>query len=226
MYGRSYEDKTLNFEASGALKDAALVMRDRETDSWWSIMTADAIGGPLEGTGLEELPIGEKTIWGEWRAEHPESLVLSVDGVEHDSSNPYANYFTSDRTFRGAEVDDDRLGAKAPIYAFQRGGTAYAAPHAAIEGGALFPAGDGQVFFLHREPGASVFAGTTAWVLPAERAEELASPQSVAEWIASGAGDSTTGAQRLTGFDTYWYTWVAVHPDSRLLENASGTARD
>ena len=40
-------DEELNFEASGALLDASLVMRDRETDSWWSIMTSDAIGGDL-----------------------------------------------------------------------------------------------------------------------------------------------------------------------------------
>ena len=31
--------------------DASLVMRDRETDSWWSIMTSDAIGGELDGVG-------------------------------------------------------------------------------------------------------------------------------------------------------------------------------
>lgn len=217
MYGRSYEGKTLNFEASGALRDAALVMRDRETDSWWSIMTADAIGGPLEGSVLEELPIGEKTTWGEWRASHPDSLVLSVDGTEHDSSNPYENYFTSDRTFRGAEVDDDRLAAKAPIYSFQRGGTAYAAPHDAIAGGALFPAGDGEVFFLRRDPGASVFASSDAWVLSAERAEKLASAQAAAAWIASGAGDFAADASRLTGFDTYWYTWAAVHPETVIL---------
>jgi hypothetical protein len=40
---------------------ATLVLRDRETDSWWSIMTSDAIGGELDGTDLEELPFGEKT---------------------------------------------------------------------------------------------------------------------------------------------------------------------
>ena len=43
VYDRQYDDETLSFEASGALKDGALVMRDRETDSWWSIMAAEAI---------------------------------------------------------------------------------------------------------------------------------------------------------------------------------------
>ena len=44
---------------------AALVMRDKETDTYWSIMTGDAIAGDLEGTRLEEWPLGEKSQWKE-----------------------------------------------------------------------------------------------------------------------------------------------------------------
>ena len=72
VYGRSYGDRKLNFEASGALKQASLIMRDRETDSWWSIMTSDAIGGELVGTDLVELPRGEKVTWKDWRRRHPD----------------------------------------------------------------------------------------------------------------------------------------------------------
>ena len=71
MYDRKIANRELSFEASGALKKATLVMRDRETDSWWSIMTSNAIGGELEGAELVELPVGEKTTWGAWRARHP-----------------------------------------------------------------------------------------------------------------------------------------------------------
>ena len=71
MYDRKVGGKELNFEASGGLLDASLVMRDRETDSWWSIMTADAIGGDLRKTELVELPVGEKMQWKDWLARHP-----------------------------------------------------------------------------------------------------------------------------------------------------------
>ncbi len=46
--------------------EASLVMRDRETDSWWSIMTSTAIGGAMAGADLVELPLGEKTTWRSW----------------------------------------------------------------------------------------------------------------------------------------------------------------
>lgn len=223
MYGRRYEDQELNFEASGALRDSALIMRDRETDSWWSIMTADAIGGPLQGTDLVELPVGEKTTWGDWRATHPDSLVLSVEGVEHDDSNPYERYFTSDETFRGQQVDDDRLPPKEPIYSFQLGGTAYAVPHTAIEGGAIFDLGAGRTVFLHRPPGASVFAGSGAWEIPTPKVNELGSTPELAAWLADGSGVAEAGAHPLSGFDTYWYTWAAVHPETVLLGSDGST---
>ena len=96
MYDREFGDRELNFEASGALWQAALVMRDRETDSWWSIMTSQAIGGDLEGADLVELPYSEKVTWAEWRARYPDSLVLSVEGRQHEPKNRYDNYFASD----------------------------------------------------------------------------------------------------------------------------------
>ena len=90
MYDRTYRDQTLDFETSGGLLDASLVMRDRQTDSWWLIMEGTAIEGELHGEALQQLPGAEKTTWGDWRQRYPQSLVLSVDGEEHVSKNPYA----------------------------------------------------------------------------------------------------------------------------------------
>lgn len=214
MYDRKVKGKELEFEASGALLDASLVMRDRQTDSWWSIMSSDAIGGQLEGTELDVLPAGEKVQWKEWVARHPDTLVLSVGGREHVRNNPYDNYFTSDGTFRGLEVKDSRLPPKAPIYAFTLGGETYAAPHSAFAGGGLFEleAVPERQVVLFREPGAAIFASSEAWTVDSE----TASGKSPDELLAAAREDAA-GFERLDGFDTFWYTWVAVNADSRLL---------
>jgi hypothetical protein len=73
VYGRQYEGKTLQFEASGGLLHGAMVIRDKETDSHWSIITGDAIAGDLKGTPLEEWPLGEKARWKDWAARHPDT---------------------------------------------------------------------------------------------------------------------------------------------------------
>jgi hypothetical protein len=209
VYGRRVGERELTLEPSGALLEASLVMRDRETDSWWSLMSSSAIGGELEGTRLPELPIGEKTTWGDWRRRHPESLVLSVEGREHVENNPYDNYFASEGTFRDLEVADTRLAPKEPIFAFQLGGHPYAAAHATIEGGWDGELGDARIF-LHRPRGASFFESTRAYHLPPGAGS--ADPEALLARARDGE------LEPLAGFDTYWYTWVAVHPETDLLE--------
>ncbi len=234
MYDRTIANRTLNFEASGGLLDAALVMRDRETDSWWSIMKGASIGGPMEGRGLSELPAGEKAMWGEWRRRHPETRVLSVEGKSHVATNHYENHFTSERTFRNAKVSDERLAAKHPIFAFRLQSLAYAVAHETVAGGYLATAGDSSKaapqVFLFREPGSSVFATTRAWLVPRGLIRSDAGGF-VAEPRGRGRPkpvrlDSAASLERLAmidgvsvlpGLDTYWYTWVAVNRETSLL---------
>ena len=217
VYGRDYGDRELSFEASGALLDASLVMRDRETDSWWSIMSSTAIGGELDGTDLETLTHGEKLTWKDWLSRHPETLVLTVEGEEYVESSHYDNYMASDGTFRDMEVDDDRLPPKTPVYAFHRENRAWAVPHSAFEGGRLFTAGElgDRAVLLHRAEEAPIYESSRAWlVAPELAARELGST----ELLAMADSGPTAGLEPLAGFDTFWYTWVAVNKWSRILD--------
>ena len=211
VYGRRHGSRELNFEASGGLLEASLVMRDRETDSWWSIMTSTAIGGQLEGADLEELPLGEKTTWGDWKQRYPHTRILSVDGQEHDLNNPYDNYFGSEGTFRDLQVSDQRLAAKAPIFSFWHDGRPFAVPHEAFAGGAIFTLADGTRIFLRRDAKASVFASTDAY-----RLDETVDVTPRRLWKRIKKGDPT-GVEVLPGFDTYWYTWVSANEGSELI---------
>lgn len=209
VYGRQIRGQELNFEASGALLHATLVMRDRETDSWWSIMSSDAIGGELAGADLPELPVSHKMRWNEWVARHPKTVMLSIDGVEHVENNPYDNYFASDETFRGLQIDDDRLRPKTPVYVFWHGGTPFAIPHAAFEGGAVIPLPESDLaVHLYRPSGSSVFASSIALVGPAAGPDVL---------DAIRDGEQPRNLRSANGFDTYWYSWISVNPDSRIL---------
>ena len=209
MYDREFGDRELNFEASGALWQAALVMRDRETDSWWSIMTSQAIGGDLEGADLVELPYSEKVTWAEWRARYPDSLVLSVEGRQHEPNNRYEEYSANDRTFRDLEIRDQRLEAKEPIFSFFLDGKPYVVPHSAVEGRRLFEV-DGARLLFFRQPGAEMFASTRAWRVPAEADGAVEALPPVDELEAAGFSP-------LGGIDTFWYNWAAVNQDSEIL---------
>ena len=197
--------------------DASLVMRDRESDSWWSIMTSDAISGDLEGAELVVLPAGEKVTWKDWRRRHPDTLVLSVEGEEHIDNNPYDNYFASKSTFRDLKIDDQRLAPKDSIYSFWWGDEPYAVPHSSFAGGKVLEVegwGD-QRLFLYRGKKASIFESTQAWIVPEALIADVKKPRDL---LALVTADGENGAQRLTGFDTFWYNWVSVNENTRLVQ--------
>ena len=221
MYDRKYGGRELQFEVSGGLLHASLVMQDKQTNSYWALMKGESIAGDFKGTRLRELPVNQKMMWRDWRTLHPDSLVLSVDGVEHIQGNYYADYFGSDEGFRGATATDDRLSTKTPVYVFRLGGEAYAVPYKSLRGGASFQAGD-RVVFLYRSRKAKIFRSTVAFVLPEGRYRKDKqgwSEQSTGAVFDPGSGrfQGAASSRRLTGFDTFWYNWSLNNPETHLF---------
>jgi hypothetical protein len=243
VYGRNYAGNTLSFEPSGGLMNASLVMQDKQTDTYWSIMSGKAEAGALAGTRLEELPVGKKTTWAEWVAEHPDTLVLSVtrrtrEGgtvrLQDPGSDAYGDYFAAAEGFRGAEATDTRLETKAPIHAFLHDGVPYAIDLRRVAGGKAYELDDGTHVFIFRVATDEVFRGSAAfaspvgferrgdgWVELATGAEFDAERRdfyggSVLERARYYVGGSGL-VERLNGFDTFWYTWSLTHEDTKLL---------
>jgi len=222
VYSRDYAGKTLDFEASGGLMQSSLVMQDKQTDTYWSIMTGDAVGGALEGTDLIELPVSKKVQWKDWVSEHPDTLVLSVRGIEDVERNAYEQYFSDGRGFRGQSAEDGRLATKTPIYAFRYDGAPLAVQAEVIVGGRVFELPDGRWALFYRAPGAELLASSVAFV-SSDGFEERDGV-----WIETGSGISFSGdrlefeggsVERLSGFDTFWYNWSLIHPDTEILND-------
>jgi len=223
VYDREYDGNVLTLEASGGLINSTLVMQDRETDTFWSLMSEEAVAGKLKGTKLEELPVGQKMQWKDWVKLHPDTEVLSVDGKE-DAPNVYEDYFSSALGFRHSQAEDKRLATKQPIFAFQYKNKPVAVPHQAIEGGKVFDTGSGDKIFFYRPKGAPMFFSTIAYVTTGKGFEK----NEAGQWqeVESGClfnpetgsfeGDNCT-AHRLGGFDTFWYNWSLNHPDTAVL---------
>ena len=99
--------------------DGVFRIRDRETGTIWTHLDGKAIAGPLEGQRLNMVPIPQAT-WGRWKADYPETLVLSPDTT------------IKDRYVRPARVGvfkpndavygDDRLPSNALVVGIEVGG--------------------------------------------------------------------------------------------------------
>jgi len=222
MYDRQYEGQIFTFEPSGGLINASLVMQDFETNTFWSIMTNEAIEGEKKGTKLKELPIAVKVQWEDWVKKYPKTLVLSVEGVE-DANSGYISYFNSPDGFRGIRANDERLPSKKPIFAFEYQNKKYAIANELIEGGKVFDLGSLRIF-LYRPEGADMFYSTVAF-----QTKSLGFSRVEDRWIEIGSecvfdaetetfkNGVTICPERFSGFDTFWYTWSLNNPKTELL---------
>lgn len=222
MYGRDYNGKTLNFEASGGLIHSSLVMQDDETDSYWAIMTGESVAGRFKGTKLEELSFGKKMTWRDWKTKHPDTVVLSVNGKE-DGRNPYRDYFRSPRGFRDSSAKDKRLKTKTPIFAFRYSGQDYATPLDQIEEGATFDLGEARVF-LYRPKNAEMFYSTLAFVTTGSGfSNKNGEWQELDSGCLFDPGSEDFGGENCAtrlhgGFDTFWYNWSLNNPGTLVLK--------
>lgn len=92
-FRRELDGEPVEFGTTGMLRNSDLVMYDRETESWWQQITAEAVVGELTGERLEVL--GSQILsWGDFRHQHQDAAVLSRDtGFDRDyGSNPYTAY--------------------------------------------------------------------------------------------------------------------------------------
>jgi hypothetical protein len=92
-FSRVVGGRTVSFGTTGNLRNSDLVMYDRQTESWWQQLTAEAVVGRLTGTKLDVLP-SQILSWVQFKRAHPDGLVLSRD-TGHDrpyGQNPYAGY--------------------------------------------------------------------------------------------------------------------------------------
>jgi len=119
VFDRRVAGRTLTFGTTGNLRRSDLVMWDRQTESWWQQLSAEAVVGELTGTHLKVLP-SQTLSWADFKNIHPSGDVLSRDtGVARDyGRNPYAGYDQPDsEPFLFDGETDDRLPPKERVVA-------------------------------------------------------------------------------------------------------------
>jgi hypothetical protein len=134
VYGRTLTDArgtkqgTLHFGVSGLLWRNALIMYDRETNSYWSHLTGEAVQGKLKGNTLEMIAGVPRSTWGAWKKQHPKTKLLSVGGRTSRPTDAYADYHASDRTgLVPVERTDARLRPKDTVIGVRLSKTEFAA---------------------------------------------------------------------------------------------------
>jgi hypothetical protein len=174
------------FGVSGLLYRSDLLMYDRESESLWSQISAEAVTGPALGRRLQLVRSSMQT-WGQWRARHPGTTVLTrnTGHQRRYGASPYGDYAESERLLFPVPRDR-RYHPKMPTLGLRAGDRARAYPAVEVlkSGGAI----------------QETFAGHSVRVAYDEdhRVFQVEAPESVE--VVEG----------------YWFAWAAFHPDTSV----------
>ena len=188
VFDRRVGGQTRSFGVSGLLYRSDLLLFDRETESLWSQISAEAVTGPAQGKRLAVLA-SRMLPWKLWRERHPKTTVLTTETGHRRryGSSPYGDYALSTELLFPVEYDR-RYHPKTPTLGLRvPGGKARAYP--AVElvragGNVQESFGGGQVKISY-EPEAQYF--------------DFSVPD---------------GVEVVEGF---WFAWAAFHPESSVF---------
>lgn len=240
--GRASDGETYTFGTSGLLYRSNKLMYDRRTESLWSNLSGEPVGGPLmelpeaERPRLDVLPM-VVTTWGEWRARHPGTDVLSLDTGHQRDYRPgaaYGEYFASrDLMFpvwkRPERTDLER---KDWIWAVKVGDTRRAYPLAdLLERPLVHDTVAGLPLVLLTDPASEAVRayerGERTFTTTAETdvLEDTATghrfrvTEDALVPVGDGAGaESLAPLPRRAGQRAFWFGWYAFFPDTELWE--------
>ena len=228
-------DEPFVFGSSGFIYRSNKLMYDQATHSLWHQFTGRPVVGPLTGSGieLEVLPVTIAT-WREWRAQHPDTKVLSLDtGYERDYTpgQPYGDYFASDELMYPMLVPDERLMPKDYVFALRAEGREQAWSLTDFEGGRVINAevGDLPVVLIGDAATRTVRAYESGGRLFAAGSEPTTLVADGQDWqIEENALIGPDGARlpRLPGHIAYWFAWQGFIPDAPLAGSDGNSSRD
>lgn len=228
VFDRDIDGNIHSFGNTGALYESAMVMYDRETNSYWWQVGGISIKGPLEGKQLKLLPSVIST-WEEWLVNHPRSLVLSREtGYARDyNSDTFAGYNrkNSPPVWPVSSLDD-RLPPKEIVVGVLINGQARAYPISVLRDSVLMDdVGGLRVLVISRESSsyAAVFdARIDEEILDFKMDDDgkIYDKETGSVWNTAGAAiEGPLKGKRLVQIpnaNEFWFAWALAHPDTDI----------
>ena len=243
MYSAKIDGEPTTFGTSGLLYRSNKLMYDRATNSLWSQLLGEPVIGPLADSGikLEIFPVS-LTTWGEWRAEHPDTTVLSLETgyyspsfypPESDPTAFYFDYRESAETLFPVWNRDPRLDTKEEVLGLSVDDVhkAYALATLQAERVVNDEVGGAEVVIVTSSLSMDtrVYArhGRVFSVADEDADEEgesrglplaVVDPDGVS-WLVTEAAlvntnDASQTLPRLPSHVAFWFGWFAFHPDT------------
>jgi Protein of unknown function (DUF3179) len=187
--GMAFKSGNMDFGVSGLLYNSDMLLYDRQTESLWSQIMAQAISGPLKGYKLKMLAV-EHTDWLNWKNKHPDTQVLSnhTGYSRNYSVSPYDQYSTSEKLYFPVNNQSRAFHPKEKVIGIQLNGKfkAYA-------------------FSELSQSNSSIIKDTFS----NQQIEILFNAQ-------HRSGTIKIRGKNFPVITAYWFAWYAFHPDTEI----------
>ena len=207
-------------------------MRDRQTESDWQQATGEAFAGPMKGRRLTMLPF-VLTTWGEWRAEHPETLALVREPRYQDQyrrmAERVAGLGAAAAPERAPLRDDPRLPPHEQVVGIEArdGHKAYPIALVGKQTALNDQVGSTPVLLIHSAAGDSITAfsrqlhGRTLTFRAAKPgASDVVDNETGSTWTRYGQGVAGTlkgeKLEPMTPLPSFWFAWAEYFPDTEI----------
>ncbi|MEM7376510.1 MAG: DUF3179 domain-containing protein [Pseudomonadota bacterium] len=184
------------FGVSGLLYNSDVLLYDRNRESLWSQIKAEAITGPDTGTALQLIPVTH-TSWADWWGRHANTVVLSdqTGFGRNYARDPYSGYYTSNHVMFPVSAESKRYHPKENVLGLSHNGSQKAWPFVELAQSGVSPLSDS-------------IGGTPVQVhFDAEHRT---------------AHVTTADGEALPGIVGFWFAWYAFHPETGVYTAPDG----
>lgn len=229
LYNNTLGDKTYTLGTSGFLYRSNKLMYDKKTQSMWSTLEGKPVVGPLVGKDIQlDYMSVVTTTWGEWKALHPDTKILSLEtGHRRDYGEgvAYQDYFNNDVLMFNTPSVDKSLKNKQSIFAITL--EEYPNEQLAISTKLLqkkriysIKIKDKELTVLTDQNGGNRLYETGDLVLKKyiSAYEVVDSKNNIWKITETHLENGSKKLDRVPAFNAFWFGWKAAYPKTKLIK--------
>lgn len=226
MYQTEFNGVHHELGTSGFLYRSNKVMYDHATKSCWSTLHGEPVVGPLVGRGIKlKRRYLVTTTWGQWKARHPDTTVLSLEtghARDYGEGVAYRDYFGNDELMFTVPQIDTRLLNKDEVLAFRNEEQQLAVAIKFLAKKRIHhdKLGDQNIVVLSNENGTSRAYDVGTTVFESWDGTNQAIDSTGRKWTVLEDSLVSEGRKlvRMPSHNAFWFGWVAQFPETRLVK--------